>query len=71
MKLKSFLQRKKLNKIKRQPTKLEKIFINNLPYKGLLSKIYKELVQIHSKSKLSNLKWAEDMNKRISKETYR
>ena len=33
-----------VNKTKRQPTEWEKIFANDIPDKGLVSKIYKELL---------------------------
>ena len=45
---------KDVNKTKRSPIKWEKIFTNDTYDKGLISKIYQEL--IHSKSKRSNLK---------------
>ena len=35
---------KKNNKTKRQPTEWEKIFANHISDKGLVSKIYKELI---------------------------
>ena len=34
------------NKLERQPTELEKIFLNNISDKGLTSRIYKELLQL-------------------------
>ena len=40
-----------VNKIKRQLTKREKIFANNSADKGLISKIYKELIQLNTKPK--------------------
>ncbi|WP_410617530.1 hypothetical protein, partial [Amycolatopsis sp. lyj-109] len=38
-----------LNKTKRQPTEWEKIFANESTDKGLISKIYKHLLQLHTK----------------------
>ena len=36
-------------KMKRQPTELEKIFVNDTFDKGLISKVYKEPIQLHIK----------------------
>ena len=48
--IKSFCTAKEtLNKTKRQPTEWEKIFANELTEKGLISKIYKQLVQLRAK----------------------
>ena len=51
MKLKSFCTAKKIiNKTKRQPSEWEKIFANEVTDKGLISKIYKQLMQLNSRS---------------------
>ena len=47
MKLKSFCTAKEtINKTKRQPSEWENIFANEATDKGLISKIYKQLVQL-------------------------
>ena len=50
MKLKSFCTAKEpINKMKRQPTEWEKIFTNKATNEGLISKIYKHLMQLYVK----------------------
>ena len=49
-KLKSFCTAKEaINKTKKQPSELEKIFANEATDNGLISKIYKQLMQLNIK----------------------
>ena len=50
IKLKSFCTAKEtINKVKRQPSEWEKIIANETTDKGLLSKIYKQLIQLNTR----------------------
>ena len=50
MKLESFCTAKEtIKKMKRQPSEWEKKFANEVTDKGLISKIYKQLMQLHIK----------------------
>ena len=70
MKLKRFCTaRGTINKMERQPSEWEKIFANESTDKGLISKIYKQLIQLNIIKTNNPIKeWAEDLNRHFSKE---
>ena len=68
--LKSFCTAKEtINKVKRQPSEWEKIIANETTDKGLISKIYQQLIQGNTRKTNSPIqRWEKDLNRYFSKE---
>ena len=62
IKIKSFCTAKEtISKTKRQPTEWERIFAKDISDKGLVSKIYKELLKLNTQKANNPVKnWAKD-----------
>ena len=73
IKLKSFCTTKEtISKVKRQPSEWEKIIANEATDKQLISKIYKQLLQLNSRKINDPIKkWAKKLNRHFSKEDIR
>ena len=57
IKLRSFFTAKEtINKMERQSTNWERIFANDVINKGLISKIYKQLIQLNNQKQTTQLK---------------
>jgi len=66
IRLKSFCTAKEtISKGKRQPTQWEKIIANETIDKALISKMYKQLIQLNARKTDNPIKkWEKDLNKR-------
>ena len=57
-----------ISKVKRQPSEWEKIIANETTDKGLISKIYKQLIQLKARKTNNPIKkWGKDLNRHFSK----
>ena len=68
--IKSFCTTKEtISKVKRQPSEWEKIIANEETDRQLLSKIYKQPLQLNSRKINDPIKkWAKELNRHFSKE---
>ena len=68
--IKSFCTAKKTtNKVKRQPSEWEKIISYETTDKGVISTMYKQLIQLNTRKTNNPIKkWGKDLNRRFSKE---
>ena len=70
IKIKSFCTTKEtLSQVKRQPSEWEKIIVNETTDKELISKAYKQLLQLNPRKINNPVKiWAKELNRHFSKE---
>ena len=70
IKLKIFCTAKEtISKVKRKPSEWGKIIANETTDKGLISKIYKQLIQFNARKTNNPIKmWEKDLNRHFSKE---
>ena len=57
--------------MKRQPSEWEKIIMNETTDKGFIARIYKQLIQLHTR-KIDNpiKKWGKDLDRQVFKEKH-
>ena len=70
IKLKNFcIAKETIGKLKRQLSEWEKIIANETTDKGLISKIYKQLIQLNTRKTNNPIKkWETDLNRHFSEE---
>ena len=70
IKFKSFCTAKEtISKVKRQPSEWEKVIANETTDKGLISKIYKQLIQLNTRKTDNPIKkWGKDLSRHFSRE---
>ena len=58
-----------ISKEKRQPREWEEIIANETTDNGLISKLYKQLIQVNARKTINPVKkWEKDQNRHFSKE---
>ena len=67
VKLKSFCTAKEtISKVKRQPSEWEEIIANETTDNGLISKLYKQLIQVNARKTINPVKkWEKDQNRHL------
>ena len=72
IKLKSFsIANETISKVKRQPSEWDKIMANETTDKGLISKIYKELIQLNIRKTNNPIKkWEKDLKQTFLQRTH-
>ena len=70
IKLKTFcIAKETISKVKRQPSKRENIIANETTDKGLISKIYKQLIELNTRKTNNPIKkWEKDLDRHFFKE---
>ena len=70
MKRESFCTAKEtISQVKRQPSEWEKIIATETTAKGLISKIYKQVIQLNArKTNNPTKKWEKDLNRHFSRD---
>ena len=72
IKFKSFCTAKEtINKVRRHPSEWEKIIANETTGKELISKIYKQLIQVNTRKTNPIKEWGKDLKYISLKKTYR